>query len=220
MTDLVRKDHDIGTPEQVAAIGMTAAAVPAAVKPSRRHRRRDYGALLGAVWIGLVVLAALTAQWLPLPDPNEITDEFSATPGWGAHPLGTDSLGRDTLSRCIYGARVSMTVAIVGTTVAMVIGVTAGMVAGYVRGPLDRVISLVINFLLSFPALIFLIALVAALGPSLSTLVLGSHCSVSPTSRVSRGQTRSRSPNVNSSRLPRHSEREHGGCLLGSCSRM
>jgi peptide/nickel transport system permease protein len=152
---------------------MTAAAVPAAVKPSRRHRRRDYGALLGAVWIGLVVLAALTAQWLPLPDPNEITDEFSATPGWGAHPLGTDSLGRDTLSRCIYGARVSMTVAIVGTTVAMVIGVTAGMVAGYVRGPLDRVISLVINFLLSFPALIFLIALVAALGPSLSTLVLG-----------------------------------------------
>lgn len=173
MTDLVRKDHDIGTPEQVAAIGMTAAAVPAAVKPSRRHRRRDYGALLGAVWIGLVVLAALTAQWLPLPDPNEITDEFSATPGWGAHPLGTDSLGRDTLSRCIYGARVSMTVAIVGTTVAMVIGVTAGMVAGYVRGPLDRVISLVINFLLSFPALIFLIALVAALGPSLSTLVLG-----------------------------------------------
>lgn len=175
MTDLVGKDSHIGAPEQGTAIGATTSAVPVAAPSSRRRRgrRREYGALLGAVWIGLVVLAALTAQWLPLPDPNEITDEFSATPGWGAHPLGTDSLGRDTLSRCIYGARVSMTVAIVGTTVAMIIGVTAGMVAGYVGGFLDRAISLVINFLLSFPALIFLIALVAALGPSLSTLVLG-----------------------------------------------
>lgn len=173
MTDLVGKDSHIGAPEPGAAIGASTSAVPVAAPSSRRRRRREYGALLGAVWIGLVVLAALTAQWLPLPDPNEITDEFSAAPGWGAHPLGTDSLGRDTLSRCIYGARVSMTVAIVGTTVAMIIGVTAGMVAGYVGGFLDRAISLVINFLLSFPALIFLIALVAALGPSLSTLVLG-----------------------------------------------
>ncbi|MCK0092524.1 ABC transporter permease [Rhodococcus sp. F64268] len=171
MTDLVGKATDIGAPAQGPAIGTPTSAAPAAAPP--RRRRREYGALLGAVWIGLVVLAALTAQWLPLPDPSEITDEFSATPGWGAHPLGTDSLGRDTLSRCIYGARVSMTVAIVGTTVAMIIGVTAGMVAGYVGGFLDRAISLVINFLLSFPALIFLIALVAALGPSLSTLVLG-----------------------------------------------
>ncbi|WP_249353585.1 ABC transporter permease [Rhodococcus sp. USK13] len=66
-----------------------------------------------------------------------------------------------------------MTVAIGGTAIAMVIGVTIGMFAGYLRGSVDTVISFLINFLLSFPALIFLIALVAALGPGLSTLVIG-----------------------------------------------
>jgi peptide/nickel transport system permease protein len=143
-------------------------------RPRRsRPRRRDYGALLGAVWIGLVVVAALAANWLPFPDPNELTDTFNASPGFNAHPLGTDPLGRDILARCIYGARVSMTVAIGGTAIAMVIGVTIGMFAGYLRGPVDTVISILINFLLSFPALIFLIALVAALGPGISTLVIG-----------------------------------------------
>ncbi|MBS9376102.1 ABC transporter permease [Rhodococcus sp. B50] len=143
-------------------------------RPRRsRRRRHDYGALLGAVWIGLVVFAALAANWLPFPDPNELSDTFNAAPGFSSHPLGTDPLGRDILSRCIFGARVSMTVAIGGTAVAMVIGVTIGMLAGYLRGAVDTVISVLINFLLSFPALIFLIALVAALGPSLSTLVIG-----------------------------------------------
>lgn len=147
-----------------------------AVEPKARRTRRgsrNYGALLGAVWIVAVVGAAMLANWLPLPDPNEITDNFSASPGWGAHLLGTDTLGRDILSRCIHGARVSMSVAIGGTAIALVVGVAAGMVAGYVGGVLDRVVSLLVNFLLSFPALIFLIALVAALGPGLSTLVLG-----------------------------------------------
>ena len=66
-----------------------------------------------------------------------------------------------------------MAVAIGGTAIAMIIGVAAGMVAGYFRGVTDRIVSLLVNFLLSFPALIFLIALVAALGPGLPTLVLG-----------------------------------------------
>ncbi|MEE2034856.1 ABC transporter permease [Rhodococcus chondri] len=172
MTDLVRQESG-----GEAAVRFAATAIPPAPgptgKPTRRHRQRDYGALLGAVWIGVVVVAAVTAQWLPLPDPNEITDNFSAGPGWGANLLGTDALGRDILSRCIHGARVSMAVAIGGTTIAMVVGVVAGMISGYLRGATDRTISLLVNFLLSFPALIFLIALVAALGPGLSTLVLG-----------------------------------------------
>lgn len=139
-----------------------------------RRRRRDVGALLGAVWILVIALAALTADWLPLPDPNAISDDFAMAPTFtGDHPLGTDTLGRDTLSRAIHGAQISMAVAIGGTALAMVIGVTLGMIAGYFRGAVDSAISLLINFLLSFPPLIFLIALVAALRPSLTTLVLG-----------------------------------------------
>ena len=138
-----------------------------------KRRRKDYGALLGALWIAIIVLAAITANWLPLPDPNEVTAKFSAAPGWGAHLLGTDALGRDTLARCVFGARVSMAVAIGGTTISMVIGVTLGMAAGYFGGAVDSTISMFINFLLAFPPLVFLIALVAALRPSLTTLVLG-----------------------------------------------
>ncbi|TDO46397.1 peptide/nickel transport system permease protein [Kribbella sp. VKM Ac-2527] len=166
MTDLIeRPDSDEAAappPEETAPV----------FKPTRR-RRRDYGAMLGAAWIGVVVIAAITANWLPLPDPNEVTDTFSKPPSWGSHLLGTDSLGRDTLSRCIFGARVSMAVAIGGTAMSLVIGVALGMIAGYFRGAKDGAISLLINFLLAFPPLIFLIALVAALRPNLSTLVFG-----------------------------------------------
>lgn len=168
MTDVIRQEST-GT----ATEHLPPTEVPPVPRKAARRRGRDYGAVLGAVWIAAVVVAALVADWLPMPDPNEITDDFSAPPSWGSHLLGTDSLGRDILSRCIHGARVSMAVAIGGTAIAMVIGVAVGMVAGYFRGVTDRIVSLLVNFLLSFPALIFLIALVAALGPGLPTLVLG-----------------------------------------------
>jgi len=168
VTDVIRQEST-GT----ATEHLPPTDVPPVPRKAARRRGRDYGAVLGAVWIAAVVVAALVADWLPMPDPNEITDDFSAPPSWGSHLLGTDSLGRDILSRCIHGARVSMAVAIGGTAIAMIIGVAAGMVAGYFRGVTDRIVSLLVNFLLSFPALIFLIALVAALGPGLPTLVLG-----------------------------------------------
>jgi len=168
VTDVIRQEST-GT----ATEHLPPTEVPPVPRKAARRRGRDYGAVLGAVWIAAVVVAALVADWLPMPDPNEITDDFSAPPSWGSHLLGTDSLGRDILSRCIHGARVSMAVAIGGTAIAMIIGVAAGMVAGYFRGVTDRIVSLLVNFLLSFPALIFLIALVAALGPGLPTLVLG-----------------------------------------------
>ncbi|MEU1981020.1 ABC transporter permease [Nocardia sp. NPDC019395] len=170
MTDLIRQGD--GSDGRAVVEQPSRTASPARAR-SRRRRRRDYGALIGAVWIVLVVAAAVTADWLPLPDPNEITDDFSASPGSGSHLLGTDALGRDILSRCVFGARVSISVAIGGTAIAMVIGVALGMVAGYFRGAIDRTISLLVNFLLAFPALIFLIALVAARGPGLPTLVMG-----------------------------------------------
>ncbi|MGH1561564.1 ABC transporter permease [Mumia sp. DW29H23] len=139
------------------------------VRPVRR--RRDYGALFGVVWIALVALAALLAGVLPLPDPNEVTNSFSAMPS-ADHLLGTDAIGRDVLSRIVYGARVSMAVAIGATSLSLLIGVTIGMVAGYFRGAADATSSLFVNFMLAFPPLIFLIAVVTALQPGLLTLVV------------------------------------------------
>lgn len=137
-----------------------------------RRRRRDIGFLIGAIWIGLVVLAAIFANVLPIDDPNAISDVFSAKPGTDGHLLGTDSIGRDVLSRLIFGARVSMAVAIGATAISLVIGVVLGILAGYFRGAVDSVISMFVNFTLAFPPLIFLIAMVTVLEPGLVTLVV------------------------------------------------
>lgn len=143
---------------------------PPAVR-RRRRRRRDIGAAFGVVWIGLVVLAAIAADWLPLRDPNAVTNAFSAAPG-GDYLLGTDAIGRDVLSRIVHGARISMAVAIGATSISLIIGVSLGMVAGYFRGVTDSIISMFVNFVLAFPPLIFLIAMVTALQPGLVTLVV------------------------------------------------
>jgi peptide/nickel transport system permease protein len=77
-----------------------------------RRRRRDIGALAAAGWIGLVIFAAVFADLLPLPDPAAVTDKFNAGPGLDGRLLGTDKLGRDALSRLVFGARISMAVAV------------------------------------------------------------------------------------------------------------
>ncbi|MFC0529935.1 ABC transporter permease [Phytohabitans kaempferiae] len=166
MTEIVQQRTSPDTPLAPALAGATE------VGPvRRRRRRRDIGAAFGVIWIGLVVLAAITADWLPLRDPNEVTDAFSAPPS-GEYLLGTDAIGRDVLSRIVHGARISMAVAIGATSIALVIGVSLGMVAGYFRGAVDSIISMFVNFMLAFPPLIFLIALVTALQPGLVTLVV------------------------------------------------
>lgn len=139
------------------------------VRPVRR--RRDFGALFGAVWIAVIALAAALADVLPLPDPSAVSDSFSAMPS-GDHLLGTDELGRDVLSRVVHGARVSMAVAIGATSISMILGVAIGMLGGYFRGAVDAASSMFVNFMLAFPPLIFLIALVAAMQPSLTSLVI------------------------------------------------
>ncbi len=141
--------------------------------PRRRRRRRDLGALFGLIWLTVIVVSAIIADWLPLPDPAAVDDVYAAEPRLGAHLLGTDVIGRDMLSRCVYGARVSLAVGVGATALALVVGVTLGMLSGYFRGWVDSLISLLLNFLMAFPPLVFLIALVGALQPSITNLVLG-----------------------------------------------
>jgi len=172
----------------VAPVGVESEPTPTV---RRKRRRRDVGALLGAIWLGLIVLAAIFAAILPLPAPDAIGDRFSLAPFESAtHLLGTDQLGRDQLSRAVYGARVSLSVAIGATLLGLVVGTVGGMLAGYYRKAADTAFEIVTNVLLAFPPLIFLIALVAALRPSITTLAAGLALVAVPTfARIARANT-------------------------------
>jgi peptide/nickel transport system permease protein len=139
-----------------------------------RRRRKDVGALLGALWLGFIVITSITAAWLPLPNPDAVGGVFAQAPFQDfGHLLGTDSLGRDQLSRAIYGARISLAVGVGATVMAMTAGLIIGMLAGYFRGLVDSVSDIFTNVLLAFPPVILLIAMVAVFPRNALTLTIG-----------------------------------------------
>ncbi|WP_237727079.1 ABC transporter permease [Rhodococcus jostii] len=170
-------------------------AVPSDATPtatsSRRRKRRNVGALLGAIWLIGIVLAAVLASVLPISPPDAITDQYSLPPfEHASHILGTDQLGRDQLSRVIHGAQISLAVAIGATLLALVVGTALGLVAGYFRGGVDLTFDLGTNTVLAFPPLILLIALVAVMEPSIGTLAFGLGLVGVPTfARIARAST-------------------------------
>jgi peptide/nickel transport system permease protein len=152
-----------------------AEGVPAQRGPFRlalRRVARDRAALLGLV---IVTAAAFVAIAAPLVAPSSpLETHFGATLQGPSrtHPLGTDNLGRDELSRVIYGARISLASVTVGALVIMLIGVTAGMLSGYYGGVIDNMIQRVIEILVSFPSLVLALAIAGILGPSIRNVVL------------------------------------------------
>jgi ABC-type dipeptide/oligopeptide/nickel transport system permease subunit len=135
-------------------------------------------ALAASLVIAAFILAALAAPLLAPHDPAE-ADLFRRLqpPAWApggewAFPFGCDSLGRDMLSRLLYGARVSLLVAALVIGIAAVIGTLAGLAAGYLRGWTDTLISRLVDTLLGFPYLVFAIGLMAMMGPGLHNIVL------------------------------------------------
>jgi ABC-type dipeptide/oligopeptide/nickel transport systems, permease components len=135
-------------------------------------------AIASAIVILGFVLAALAAPLLAPHDPAE-ADLFRRLqpPAWAgggewAFPLGCDGLGRDILSRLIWGARVSLLVASLVIAIAAAIGTLAGLAAGYFRGWTDTLISRLVDTLLGFPYLVFAIGLMAMMGPGLHNIVL------------------------------------------------
>jgi ABC-type dipeptide/oligopeptide/nickel transport system permease subunit len=168
----------------------------AAVDPRKRRRRllrkrflRRPAAVAGlVVVVAFVVMAAFAPQLAPYAPSATDFNALLAHPS-SSHLLGTDSLGRDVLSRIIYGARVSMLVGFFSTVLAMVIAVPIGMAAGYYRGWLDTVVARVTDVLLAFPFIILAVGLAAILGPSLlnATLALGI-AAVPAFIRISRGE--------------------------------
>jgi peptide/nickel transport system permease protein len=120
----------------------------------------------------LLVIGALAAPLLAPHDPNmQDTARRLEAPSQG-HPLGLDDLGRDVLSRIVYGARVSLRVGFSVVLLASLIGVTLGAMAGYFGGAIDVLVMRTCDILLSFPGILLAIALVAVLGPSLNNVIM------------------------------------------------
>ncbi|MBN9676151.1 dipeptide/oligopeptide/nickel ABC transporter permease/ATP-binding protein [Salipiger bermudensis] len=129
---------------------------------------RNRLALAGLIVMGLVVLLALVTPLLPLPDPD-VTDtgnRFLPPFSEGAL-LGTDHLGRDQLSRLLWGTRLSLAVGFAAATIAAVLGAAVGIIAGYYGGRVDNLIMRGVDMLMAFPYILLALAIVAALGPGL-----------------------------------------------------
>ena len=128
-------------------------------------------------WIGLliclvVILAAIFAEVLAPYDPSESHYEAILSAPSAQFWLGTDEIGRDILSRVIYGARVSIQVALVSIALAIVLGSMLGMIAGYFGGWIDHVVMRVMDGMLAFPMLVLALGIIAVLGPSLLNTTL------------------------------------------------
>ncbi|MGR3418778.1 ABC transporter permease [Paracoccus sp. (in: a-proteobacteria)] len=154
-----------------------------------RKLRGHRSAMFGAVLVGMFVLLALAAPILPVPDPAAVDWTAIRQPPSPAHWLGTDELGRDQLSRMIWGARASLMAGVVSVGIAIVIGVPLGIIAGYFGGWTDAVISRCTEALLAIPFLILAIALAAFLGPSLTNAMIAIGIAATPVFiRLTRGQ--------------------------------
>jgi peptide/nickel transport system permease protein len=133
---------------------------------------------LSGGWLTLLATAALLAPWIAPHDPLAQDLMLGRLPPvWmaGAEPgywLGTDSLGRDVLSRLIHGARIALVVALVAGGLTALLGATLGLLAGYLRGWADTVISRLVDIWMAFPPVLFSILLVAVIGPGLTAIVV------------------------------------------------
>ena len=129
-------------------------------------------AMISAFVLILLVLICIFAPWLTPYDPNkQVLADRLLSPS-AAHPFGTDQYGRDILTRCIYGCRISLSVGIISQLIATVIGYFMGVCAGYFGGKTDDIISFIIQVFSSFPFLLFAMALMYALGAGVVNLYL------------------------------------------------
>jgi peptide/nickel transport system permease protein len=146
---------------------MTAITAPAlAGAPTRRRRRqRNTPLIAGLVLLGLIVLAAIFAPLLTSWDPiAQDLVNARAAPGTPGHLLGTDALGRDVLSRLLYGARIDLRVGFLAVISPFIIGTVLGLVSGWFGGWIDTLIMRIVDVVIAFPFFVLVIAIVFALG--------------------------------------------------------
>lgn len=137
---------------------------------ARRFRKHKL-AMAGLVALGLLAVCAIFAPLIAPYSQTELTDAFEAAPSWH-HPLGTDQVGRDQLSRLIYGARVSLSVGIGSVLISSVIGTVLGLVAGYFGRWVDGVVMRLTDIFMSFPYIMLILVVASIVGPGLTNIIL------------------------------------------------
>lgn len=160
--------------QMLSEFGLTKEEIQASslYRDAWRRLKRNPAAMISLGVIILIILVAVFAPWIAPYDPyvQDLTNKVAA-PG-GEHILGTDSLGRDLLSRIIYGARISLLVGLVTEVIAIPIGVILGSVAGYFGGVADIIISRIIEVLGSFPFIILAMCVMFILGPGIMNIFI------------------------------------------------
>ena len=164
--------------ERAAALEEAGEAVPSGAPPSRlaefwHYFSENNGAVAGLAVIVVVVLAAVLADVIAPHDPTmQYRDAFLKPPAWvmggsWSYPLGTDAVGRDILSRIIYGARFSLLIGAIVITLSLSLGILFGLVAGFARGWVETLTMRFMDIILALPSLLLAIVIVAILGPGL-----------------------------------------------------
>jgi peptide/nickel transport system permease protein len=180
-----------------AATAATSTPIIAAPTPrrvrrgeTRRRLARNELTVAGAIILAVVMIAAIFAPYLSPHDPLGMNATQLLQPPSHEHLMGTDELGRDVLSRVIWGARISLYVGVVSVTMAVLLGVTLGLLAGYHGGLLDDAINRVLDVVFAFPTILLALGIVGMLGSSLTNSMIAIGLIYTPVyARLARGTT-------------------------------
>lgn len=177
---------------------MSEATLPVVTRLPRADRattlrtmvQRNPRMIIGGSLIIILLFVAAFAPFIAPYDPIKVTVADSLLPpGSGGHLLGTDDLGRDVLSRVMWGARISLSVGVISVSIGFLLGVTIGLIAGYLGGIFDLLAMRAIDALLAFPFLVLAIAITAALGPEIRNAMIAIGIVAVPAyARLTRGQ--------------------------------
>ena len=165
-------------PEILVAVAPTAPVASAGGARVWRRALRHRGLVLGAALVGVVALVALAAPLLAPQDPyaqdlvRRLVPPIWTERGTWAHPLGTDNLGRDYLSRTLYGARIALLIGLSVMVISGLIGTSLGLAAGYFGGKVDLAVTFLVTTRLAMPVVLVALAVVAMIGSSLTLVIL------------------------------------------------
>ncbi len=170
----------IGVPDRTASPPPPASSAAARTRLARDdwlvRLLRDPSALVGLALVVLISSSAALAPMLAPHDPTAANFASRLSGPTAGHPLGTDNLGRDLLSRLLHGGRLSLSAAGLAAVLIVLVGLVVGMAAGYWGGALDGIVMRVVDVLLAFPSLILALAVVGVLGPGLPNILAGMTC--------------------------------------------
>ncbi len=156
------------TASAVSGHGPATAGRRSARRLGQWRDRLNFSLVIGALLVTLLVCMSVLAPWLAPHDPNALGASPSLLPlGSPGHLLGTDDLGRDQLSRILYGGRITLMAGLLAALASTAIAIILGVVAGYLRGPTDAVLMRLMDIIMSFPFILMAILIVAVAGPSI-----------------------------------------------------